>query len=107
MLKDAPITELAEALRVVHKGGRVIAPELAVAAWGESDPLTDRERDVPATVPRPSPRRGTAASSDQGSSISSSAVTVRQLRVVAVQPRAAFSTVAGSLVLAIPLGRWR
>lgn len=46
VLKDAPIAELVEALRQAHAGGRVIAPELAVAAWGESDPLTDRERDV-------------------------------------------------------------
>jgi two-component system response regulator DesR len=27
-------------------GGRVIDPELAAEAWGEPDPLTDRERQV-------------------------------------------------------------
>jgi two-component system, NarL family, response regulator DesR len=46
VLKDAPIGELVEALRTVHLGGRVIAPDLAVAAWGDADPLTDREREV-------------------------------------------------------------
>lgn len=33
-------------MRRVHSGQRVIAPELAVAAWDGQDPLTDRERDV-------------------------------------------------------------
>lgn len=46
LLKDAPSEQLAQALRQVHRGGRVIDPQLAVAAWGESDPLTDREREV-------------------------------------------------------------
>jgi two-component system, NarL family, response regulator DesR len=46
LLKDAPATELADALRRVHAGGRAIDPELATEAWGESDPLTDRERSV-------------------------------------------------------------
>jgi two-component system, NarL family, response regulator DesR len=46
LLKDAPATELADALRRVHAGGRAIDPDLATEAWGESDPLTDRERSV-------------------------------------------------------------
>ena len=46
LLKDAPASQLAEALRRVHAGGRAIDPELAVEAWGEQDPLTDRERRV-------------------------------------------------------------
>lgn len=47
LLKDAPVEKLAQALRDVHRGGRVIAPELAVDAWrGDADPLTDRERAV-------------------------------------------------------------
>lgn len=46
LLKDAPAAELAEALRRVHAGGRAIDPELALEAWSEQDPLTDRERRV-------------------------------------------------------------
>ncbi|MEG3790004.1 response regulator transcription factor [Lysobacter sp. CCNWLW3] len=46
LLKDAPAEQLAEALRQVHRGGRAIDPQLAVAAWGEEDPLTERERQV-------------------------------------------------------------
>jgi two-component system, NarL family, response regulator DesR len=47
VLKDSPIDALADVMRSVHSGGRVIAPELAVEAWGgNADPLTDRERDV-------------------------------------------------------------
>lgn len=46
LLKDAPSSELAEALRRVHAGGRAIDPELAAEAWSEPDPLTDRERQV-------------------------------------------------------------
>lgn len=46
ILKDAPISDLVDALRRVHQGERVVAPELAVAAWEGTTPLTDRERDV-------------------------------------------------------------
>ncbi len=46
VLKDSPIDDLADTLRRVAAGNRVIAPELAVSAWGGSDPLTDREREV-------------------------------------------------------------
>ncbi len=46
LLKDAPASELANAIRLVHAGGRAVAPELAVAAWGEEDPLSERERQV-------------------------------------------------------------
>ena len=46
VLKDSPIEELADTLRRVAAGNRVIAPELAVSAWGGIDPLTDREREV-------------------------------------------------------------
>ncbi len=46
LLKDAPAEKLAEALRVVHRGGRAIDPELAVEAWSEADPLNDRERQA-------------------------------------------------------------
>ena len=46
LLKDAPTEQLADALRQVHRGGRVIDPQLAVDAWTEADPLNDRERQV-------------------------------------------------------------
>lgn len=46
VLKDAPAAQLADAIRRVHHGGRAIDPQLAVDAWGEADPLTDRERQV-------------------------------------------------------------
>ena len=46
LLKARPATELADAVRRVHKGLRVIDPDLATEAWGETDPLTDRERQV-------------------------------------------------------------
>jgi two-component system response regulator DesR len=46
LLKDAPAEQLADAIRRVHRGARAIAPELAAEAWGETDPLTDRERQV-------------------------------------------------------------
>jgi two-component system response regulator DesR len=46
LLKDSPARELANAVRRVHQGLRVIDPELAVEAWSEPDPLTERERQV-------------------------------------------------------------
>lgn len=46
LLKDAPSERLADALRRVVAGGRAVDPELAVEAWSEEDPLTDRERQV-------------------------------------------------------------
>jgi two-component system response regulator DesR len=46
LLKDMRAEELAEAVRRVHRGLRVVDPELAAEAWSEPDPLTDRERQV-------------------------------------------------------------
>jgi two-component system response regulator DesR len=46
LIKDAPAEQLATALRTVMAGGRVIDPQLAVGAWTEPDPLSDRERQV-------------------------------------------------------------
>ena len=46
LLKDMPADKLADAVRRVHSGLRVIDPELASEAWTEADPLTDRERQV-------------------------------------------------------------
>lgn len=47
LLKDRPSAELADAVRRVHRGQRVIDPELASEAWSsEPDPLTERERQI-------------------------------------------------------------
>lgn len=47
LLKDRPSAELADAVRRVHAGLRVIDPGLATEAWtAEPDPLTDRERQI-------------------------------------------------------------
>jgi two-component system response regulator DesR len=46
LLKDTPAGALADAVRRIHAGKRVIDPELAAEALGEPYPLTDRERDV-------------------------------------------------------------
>jgi two-component system, NarL family, response regulator DesR len=44
LLKDTPSSELANAVRRVAAGERVIAPALAEQAWSDADPLTDTER---------------------------------------------------------------
>ncbi|HME10524.1 MAG TPA: response regulator transcription factor [Bryobacteraceae bacterium] len=46
LLKDAPSSTLADAIRRINAGARVIDPELAAEAWNEAGPLTDRERQV-------------------------------------------------------------
>jgi two-component system, NarL family, response regulator DesR len=46
VLKDAPVEQLARVIRRVYAGERVIDPQLAAEAWGATDPLTDREREV-------------------------------------------------------------
>lgn len=46
LLKDAPAAVLADAVRRAHAGLRAIDPDLAAQAWGEADPLSDRERQV-------------------------------------------------------------
>lgn len=46
LLKDMRAEQLADAVRRVNQGLRVIDPELATEAWAEPDPLTDRERQV-------------------------------------------------------------
>jgi len=46
LLKDAPAEQLADALRQVQRGGRAIDPQLALEAWSEPDPLSEREREV-------------------------------------------------------------
>ena len=44
LLKDAPSDDLANAIRRVIQGRKMIAPELIVDAWEEADPLSDKER---------------------------------------------------------------
>jgi two-component system response regulator DesR len=47
LLKDRPSAELADAVRRVNQGLRVVDPALAAQAWSaEDDPLTDRERQI-------------------------------------------------------------
>jgi two-component system response regulator DesR len=46
VLKTRPARELADIVRRVHRGARVIDPELAAEALGEVDPLTEGERRV-------------------------------------------------------------
>jgi two-component system, NarL family, response regulator DesR len=47
LLKDAPASELARALRRVMAGERVVDPDLALAALSEgNNPHTEREREV-------------------------------------------------------------
>ncbi|MBL38408.1 MAG: DNA-binding response regulator [Xanthomonadales bacterium] len=46
LLKETPADKLADAVRRVHRGERVIAPELALTAFDARDPLTERERQV-------------------------------------------------------------
>ena len=47
LLKDRPAAELADAVRRVNQGLRVVDPALAAEAWNaEDDPLTDRERQI-------------------------------------------------------------
>lgn len=46
LLKARPARELADAVRRVHRGLRIIDPGLAAEALGDPDPLTAREREV-------------------------------------------------------------
>jgi len=47
LLKDAPAADLADAIRRVASGQRVVDPSLAAAALAQGDsPLTDRESEV-------------------------------------------------------------
>jgi len=47
LLKDCPSTEMADAVRRVARGVRVIDPGLAADSWSaDAGPLTEREREV-------------------------------------------------------------
>ena len=46
LLKDSPSEELASSIRSVMKGRRIYAPELVDDAYGQENPLTEREKEV-------------------------------------------------------------
>lgn len=46
LLKDSPSEDLANAIRKIIEGQRMYAPELIDMAFGESNPLTEREEQV-------------------------------------------------------------
>lgn len=46
LLKDSPSEELATSIRSIMAGRRIYAPELVDEAYGEENPLTEREKAV-------------------------------------------------------------
>jgi len=46
LLKDTPAGQLADALRRIQRGERVIDPELALTAFDSKNPLNGRERQI-------------------------------------------------------------
>ncbi|KKO54112.1 response regulator transcription factor [Paenibacillus sp. DMB20] len=46
LLKDSPSEELATSIRTIMAGRRIYAPELVDEAYGEENPLTQREKEV-------------------------------------------------------------
>lgn len=46
LLKDSPSEELANSIRIIVGGRRLYAPELMDEAYGEENPLTEREKAV-------------------------------------------------------------
>lgn len=46
LLKDSPSEELATSIRSIMDGRRIYAPELVDEAYGEENPLTEREKEV-------------------------------------------------------------
>lgn len=44
LLKDTPASELLAAIEKVSRGGKVMAPELAILALGQDNPLHEKER---------------------------------------------------------------
>ncbi|MGZ3609290.1 MAG: response regulator [Ktedonobacteraceae bacterium] len=80
LLKDAPSTQLATAIRRAMAGERIVDPTLAMAALSEgNNPLTEREREVLAAA------TGGASISEIASSLSLSEGTVRNYLSVAIQ----------------------
>ncbi|MGA9290504.1 MAG: response regulator transcription factor [Anaerobacillus sp.] len=46
LLKDSPSDELASSIRKIMEGQRIFAPELVDLAFGNENPLTEREKQV-------------------------------------------------------------
>jgi two-component system response regulator DesR len=47
LLKDRPSEELADAIRRIARGERIVDPDLAAEIWNaEQDPLSEREREI-------------------------------------------------------------
>ena len=46
LLKDSPSEELADSIRTIMDGRRIYAPELVDIAYGNQNPLTEREKQV-------------------------------------------------------------
>lgn len=46
LLKDSPSEDLASSIRTIMAGQKVYAPELVDMAYGEKNPLTEREKQV-------------------------------------------------------------
>lgn len=80
LVKDAPAAQLADAVRRVLAGERVIDPTLAAAALAEgANPLTDREREVLAAA------SGGATNAELAAALHLSQGTVRNYLSTAIQ----------------------
>lgn len=80
LLKDAPATQLATAIRRAMAGERIVDPSLAMAALSEgNNPLTERERSVLAVA------KGGSSIAEIASSLALSEGTVRNYLSVAIQ----------------------
>ena len=80
LLKEAPASALAVAIRRVMAGDRVVDPELALAALTEgNNPLTNREREILAVA------RSGASLADIAAQLSLSEGTVRNHLSIAIQ----------------------
>ncbi|MGX4732223.1 response regulator [Kitasatospora griseola] len=84
LVKDAPAAELADAIRRVLRGEKVIDPKLAAAALSDgANPLTPRERDVLAAA------ADGAVNADIAARLHLSEGTVRNYLSMAIQKTAA------------------
>ena len=93
LLKDAPATQLASAVRRAMAGERVVDPALAMAALSEgNNPLTDREREVLAAA------TGGASIAEIAESLALSEGTVRNYLSVAMQKLGAHNRVEAAHV---------